>query len=48
MGELSISTENAGEKLLSLEAKMVELRFLRRVVVDLRSYRKMIGVKNYD
>jgi hypothetical protein len=48
MGEVSIPTESIGEKLLGLEARMVELRFLRRVVLDLRSYRKMIGVKNYD
>jgi hypothetical protein len=48
MGEVSIPTENIGEKLLSLEARMMELRFLKRVVLDLRSYRKMIGIKNYD
>jgi hypothetical protein len=48
MNEVSISTRNTGEKLLSLEARILELRFLKRVVLDLRSYRKMIGVKNYD
>jgi hypothetical protein len=48
MSEVSIPTENASEKLLRREAKIVELRFLKRVVLDIRSYRKMIGVKNYD
>ena len=48
MREIIISTENAGEKLLRREAKIAELRFLKRIVLDLRSYRKMIGVKNYD
>jgi hypothetical protein len=48
MKEVSIPTKNDNEKLLSLEAKTRELRFLKRVVFDLRNYRKMIGVKNYD
>jgi hypothetical protein len=48
MSEVSIPTENVGGKLLRREAKIAELRFLKRVVLDLRSYRKMIGVKNYD
>ena len=40
--------KNVGEKLSQLEAKTLELRFLERVTMDLKSYRKMIGVKNYD
>ena len=36
------------ERLSELEAKTLELRFLTRVTMDLRSFRKMIGVKNYD
>jgi hypothetical protein len=44
----SAPTESVGEKLLQLKAKTVELRFLKRVTMDLRSYRKMIGVKKYD
>jgi hypothetical protein len=48
MTETDISMKNVGEKLSQLEAKTLELRFLTRVTMDLRSYRKMIGVKNYD
>jgi hypothetical protein len=48
MSEVSIRTKSIGEKVLDLEARMVELHFLKRVVLDLRSYRKMIGIKNYD
>jgi hypothetical protein len=46
--EEGISTKNIGGELLQLEAKRVESRFLKRVILDLRSYRKMIGVKEYD
>ena len=48
MAETDISLKNVGEKLSQLEAKTLELRFLTRVTMDLRSYKKMIGVKNYD
>ncbi|MGA2308791.1 MAG: hypothetical protein ABSG57_04485 [Candidatus Bathyarchaeia archaeon] len=43
-----ISTKNISGELLQLEAKRMELGFLKMVVSDLRSYRKMIGVKKYD
>jgi len=43
-----ISTKNVNGELLQLKAKRMELGFLRMVVSDLRSYRKMIGVKKYD
>jgi len=43
-----VSTKNIGGELLQLEAKRVELGFLKMVLSDLRSYRKMIGVKRYD
>ena len=43
-----ISTKNIGVELLQLETKRMELRFLKRIASDLRSYRKMIGVKEYD
>lgn len=43
-----VSTKNIGGELLQLEAKRVELGFLKMIVSDLRSYRKMIGVKKYD
>jgi hypothetical protein len=43
-----ISTKNTSGELLQLEAKRMELGFLKMVVSDLRSYRKMIGVKKYD
>jgi hypothetical protein len=43
-----VSTNSVGVGLLQLEAKSVELGFLKMVVSDLRSYRKMIGVKKYD
>jgi hypothetical protein len=44
----SISMKNFSGELLQLEAKRVELGFLKMVVSDLRSYRKMIGFKKYD
>jgi len=43
-----ISTENISVGFLQLEEKRMELGFLKMVVSDLRSYRKMIGVKKYD
>jgi len=43
-----VSTKNISVGLLQLEAKNLELGFLRMVVSDLRSYRKMIGIKKYD
>jgi len=43
-----ISTKHISGKLLQLEAKRIELGFLKMVVTDLRSYRKMIGIKKYD
>jgi len=43
-----ISTKNISGELLQLDAKRMELGFLKMVVSDLRSYRKMIGVKKYD
>ena len=43
-----ISTKNIDGELLQLRAKRMELGFLRMVVSDLKSYRKMIGVKKYD
>lgn len=43
-----VSTKNIGGERLQLEAKRVELGFLKMIVSDLRSYRKMIGVKKYD
>jgi hypothetical protein len=43
-----ISTKSISGELLQLEAKRMELGFLKMVVSDLRSYRKMIGVKKYD
>jgi hypothetical protein len=46
--ENGIPTENIGVELLQLETKRMELRFLKRIASDLRSYRKMIGVKEYD
>jgi len=48
MTEDDTPMRNVTEKLSQLEAKTVELRFLTRVTIDLRSYRKMIGIKNYD
>jgi hypothetical protein len=48
MSEDCIPTKNMCEEIVQMEEKMVELRFLKRVVLDLRSYRKMIGVKEYD
>jgi hypothetical protein len=44
----NIPIKSICEKLSQLEAKTLELRFLTRVTMDLRSYRKMIGVKNCD
>ena len=44
----NVRTTTGGEKLWILEAKMAELKFLKRVALDLKSYRKMIGVKNCD
>jgi hypothetical protein len=41
-------TESISGDLLQLEAKRMELGLLKMVVSDLRSYRKMIGVKKYD
>jgi hypothetical protein len=41
-------TKNIGPEVLQLETKRMELRFLKRVASDLRSYRKMMGVKKYD
>jgi hypothetical protein len=46
--ENGIPTKNIGVELLQLETKRIELQFLKRVASDLRSYRKMIGVKEYD
>jgi hypothetical protein len=46
--EDGIQTEGIGVELLQLEIKRIELRFLKRVASDLRSYRKMIGIKKYD
>jgi hypothetical protein len=46
--ENGIAAKNIGVELLQLETKRMELRFLKRVASDLRSYRKMIGVKKYD
>jgi hypothetical protein len=46
--ENGIPTKNIGVELLRLETKRMELRFLKRIASDLRSYRKMIGVKEYD
>jgi hypothetical protein len=46
--ENGIPAKNIGVELLQLETKRMELRFLKRVASDLRSYRKMIGVKKYD
>ena len=43
-----ISTKDISEELSLLEAKRMDLGFLKMVVSDLRSYRKMIGVKRYD
>jgi hypothetical protein len=43
-----ISTKNVSGKLLQLEAKRMELGFLKMIVTDLKSYRKMIDVKKYD
>lgn len=48
MDEKDLSEDNASLSFRLLEARRLELRFLRRVASDLRSYRKMIGVKNYD
>ena len=48
MTEDNIPIKNIREKLSQLEAKTLELRFLSRITMDLRSYKKMIGVKNYD
>jgi hypothetical protein len=47
-GDDRISTEDISGELLQLEARRTELGFLEMVVSDLRSYRKMIGVKKYD
>jgi len=47
-GDDGISMENISGGFLQLEAKRMELDFLKMVVSDLRSYRKMIGVKKYD
>jgi hypothetical protein len=44
----SVSPKSINEDLLQLEAKRIELGFLKMVVSDLRSYRKMIGFKKYD
>lgn len=46
--ENGIPAKNISVELLQLETKRMELRFLRRVASDIRSYRKMIGVKKYD
>ena len=48
MAEDNIAIKNICEKLSQLEAKTLELRFLTRVTMGIKSYRKMIGVKNYD
>ena len=48
MDESNVRTTTVGEKLWVLETKMAELKFLKRVALDLKSYRKMIGVKNCD
>jgi hypothetical protein len=48
MDENNVRTMTIGKKLWVLEAKMAELKLLKRVALDLRSYRKMIGIKNYD
>jgi hypothetical protein len=48
MSDDLISSENISGGLLQLEAKRMELILLKMVVSDLRSYRKMIGVKKYD
>ena len=47
-GDSRISPKDISGELLQLEAKRMELGFLKMVVSDLRSYRKMIGVKKYD
>jgi hypothetical protein len=48
MSKESTPAKNMDEKLSQLEAKTIELRFLTRVTMDLRSFRKMIGIKSYD
>ena len=48
MTETNVSMKTLSEKLAELQAKTVEIRFLNRVTVDLRNYRKMIGIKKYD
>jgi hypothetical protein len=48
MSDDRISTKNINAELLRLETKRMDLGFLKMVVSDLRSYRKMIGVKKYD
>ena len=43
-----MQTKSIRVELLQLEMKRMELHFLKRVASDIRSYRKMIGVKKYD
>jgi hypothetical protein len=44
----NVPSKSIDEKMSLLDAKMVELRFLKQLTIGLRSYRKMIGVKNCD
>jgi len=48
MSEDDIPRKSIEGELLRLETKRLELRILKRAALDLRNYRKMIGVKKYD